>query len=102
MGEAVGSYEGGEEGLLSDFGVVFAGLCEALDGEVEGVAGGERRGVVAGDGGVDLEGLVGVELRSEFVFGFGDGDRGGGGVGVGSGGGGEVASLAECERRRHI
>ena len=79
-----------------------AGLGEALDGEVEGVAGGERRGVVAGDGGVDLEGLVGVELRSEFVFGFGDGDRGRGGCGGGGGGGGgELARVAECERSRH-
>ena len=77
------------------------GLGEALDGEVEGVAGGERRGVVAGDGGVDLEGLVGVELRSEFVFGFGDGDRGRGGCGGGGGGGGEVARVAECEISRH-
>lgn len=67
-GDAIGSNEAREVGFLGDFGVVFVGfeegfdvgetarLCEALDGEVLGVARGGWRGgrVVIGEGGVDF------------------------------------------------
>lgn len=65
-GEAVRSDEGGDVGFLGDFGIIFVGfqegfdigkaarLSETLDGEVLGVARGDRGSVVVGDGGVDF------------------------------------------------
>ena len=79
------------------------GSGEAADGELHGVAGGERGCGVAGDGVVDRQGFVGIVDFAEFGLGFGDGDCGGrcGGCGI-CDGGGETAEEMEIEaRRRH-
>ena len=65
-GYTIGSNQGGKIGFLGDFGIILVGLDqgldiveaatlgEASDGEVLGVARGEWRGVIFGNGGVDF------------------------------------------------
>lgn len=75
---AVGSDQGGQVGLLFDFGVFFVGLDEGFDlgkavglgeatnGEVLCIAGDSWGGVVFGNGGVDFHCFVRIVLGPEF------------------------------------